>query len=172
MNRVSILVAVGVAAALTAVVGAPLATATHVAGAETFRTNPYFNCRGDHGIGVPNGHRLVLRMGWGAKNRGLVQDFLNAIDDLRVVVAGVEIDDPSQYWSEPAPRGDIWVTFWTYDTGKVVTFGNPFWIEITSTASHRLHDGIVREEGSSRPVFFEAGDRLLDTDGPCLVGAF
>ena len=164
--------AVVVGAVLAALFAAQAARATHVGGDPTFRTNPYFNCRGDHGIGVPNGHRLVLRMGWAAKNRGLVQDFLNAIDDLRVVIAGVEIDDPSQYWSEPAPLGDAWATFWTYDTGTVVTFGEPFWIEITSTASHRLHDGAIREDDRSRPVFFEAGDRLMDTDGPCLVTAF
>jgi len=54
----------------------------------------------------------------------------------------------------------------------VVTFANPFWFEITSTAPHRLHDGIVREDDSNRPAFFEAGDSLLDTDGPCFVGAF
>ena len=38
-----------------------------------------FRCMGEGGeTTVPAGSRIVLLFGWGAKNKGLVQDFLNA----------------------------------------------------------------------------------------------
>jgi hypothetical protein len=142
------------------------------AGEPTFTTNAYFNCRGDHGIGVPNGDRLILRVAYGAKNPGLLRDFLNDFQDFQVTIDGIPIADPMQYWGEPKPVGDLWVTAWTYDTGRVVTFGNPFWLEMTSAVARRLHDGVTREEDTSKPIFTEAGQSLIDTDGPCFVDAF
>ena len=160
------------AIAVTLLVASLVAASAASASDPTFTTNPYFNCRGDHGIGVPDGNRLVLRIGLTAKNPGLVQDFLQTLDDFEVTIGGVAIADPMQYWSAPEPFGDLWVTRWTYDTGIVVTFANPFWLEITSTAAHRLLDGVTREEERSRPIFAEAGQSLIDTDGPCFVAAF
>jgi len=161
-----------VATLAAALVAASAASATDVGGEPTFTTNPYFNCRGDHGIGVPDGYRLVLRVGYAAKNPGLIQDFLHSFADFEVTIDGVPIADPMQYWGAPEPFGDYWITRWIYDTGIVVTFANPFWLEITSTAAHRLHDGVTREEDRNRPIFAEAGQSLIDTDGPCFVGAF
>jgi hypothetical protein len=156
---------------LLAAVVAALALSVGASAESTFTTNPYFNCRGDDGIGVPNGSRLILRIGYGAKNPGLIQDFVNGFADFQVTINGAPIADPMQYWGPPEPFGEIWITFWRYDAG-VVTFANPFWLQITSSAAHRLLDGVTREEDNSRPIFAEPGESLIDTDGPCFVDAF
>jgi hypothetical protein len=158
--------------AVTLLVASLVAASAASATDPTFTTNPYFNCRGDHIIGVPDGNRLVLRIGYTAKNAGLAQDFLQTFDDFAVTIDGVAIADPMQYWGAPERSGDIWITRWVYDTGITVTFANPFWLEITSSAAHRLLDGLTREEETNQPTFAEAGQSLIDTDDPCLVSAF
>ena len=172
MNSKSIVSLTAVGAVAVTLLAALVAASASSAADPTFTTNPYFNCRGDHEIGVPDGSRLILRIGYTAKSPGLVQDFLQSLEDFDVTINGVPIADPMQYWGAPERLSDSWVTRWVYDTGIVVTFANPFWLEITSTAAHRLLDGLVVEQDRNRPIFAEAGQSLIDTDGPCFVAAF
>jgi hypothetical protein len=156
-----------------AVVGAATALALAVPAraddTDTFTTNYYFNCRGDHGIGVPNGKVLVLRTGWQAKTRGLAQDFVNA-HHMDVVIDGVSVNgDP--YWQEPTQQPDgTWIAWWLYNTGRTVTFDTPFTLEVTASLSHPVLDGMTFEgPDNSKPLFTTTG---IDSDGPCFVGAF
>lgn len=162
--------------ATAAIVAAILGVGSNVAAAETgtFATNFHFNCRPDHNIGVPNGSVLVLRMGWAAKNRGLLESFLNG-HEMTAVIDGVPLADPAQYWSEPTydPVQDWWITRWTYNTGIAVTFDNPFTIEIAGIATHPVLDGIVAAgDHDNRPLLAEPGASLFDSNGPCSVTAF
>jgi hypothetical protein len=161
--------------AAAAILAAMLGVGVQAAAADTstFTTNFHFNCRPDHNIGVPNGNVLVLRLGWAAKNRGLVQSFLNG-HEMTAVIDGVALSDPAQYWSEPeyVPARDWWVTWWTYNTGIAVTFGNPFEIDIAGIAAHPLHDGIVLAgDHDNRPLLAGPGT-VFGTDGSCSVTAF
>jgi hypothetical protein len=162
--------------AAAAIVATMLGVGATTAAADTgtFTTNFHFNCRPDHNIGVPNGNVLVLRVGWAAKNRGLVESFLSG-HELTAVVDGVALSDPAQYWSEPEydPAKDWWVTWWTYNTGIAVTFDHPFEIEIAGIATHPIHDGIVvAGNHDNRPLLAEHGASIFDTNGPCSVTAF
>ena len=148
-----------------------------VARADTpkFETNFYFNCMADHNIGVPVGSDLVLRFGWEAKTRGLVQDYLNGRTPIRVEIDGVPLDNPEQYWTEPfyvAAAGD-WRATWRYDTGLVSSFDEVHSIDIETLATHRITDGeTTADDGTSRPLFLEPGDAAATSFGPCSITPF
>lgn len=164
------LIAAAVIAAAILGLGATRAAADN----GTFTTNFHFNCRPDHNIGVPNGNVLVLRMGWLARTRGLVQAFLNG-HEMTAVIDGVQLADPAQYWSEPepVPAGDGWVARWTYNTGIAVTFDHPFTIDIRGIVTHPFHDGIVLAgDHDNRPALAGPGMSVFDSNGPCSVTAF
>ena len=156
-----------------AVVGTATALAfavpAHADDPGTFTTDYYFNCRGDHAIGVPTGKVLVLRTGWIAKTRGLVEDFLHA-HHMDVVIDGVSVNG-DQYWEEPAHLPDgTWVAWWLYNTGRTVTFDTPFTLEVTASLNHPVWDGLTFEGAdNSKPLLTTAS---IDSDGPCFVDAF
>ena len=143
--------------------------------APKFETNLYYNCLGDHGIGVPAGYDLVLRFSWGAKNRGLIESFLHGQELGTAIIDGREISDPMQYWSAPyySEAAGYWVTTWRYDTGIVSSFDHPYSIDIESYATHAILDGFtLADDATNKPYFWGQDQPLVTTFGPCLVGAF
>jgi hypothetical protein len=83
----------------------------------------------------------------------------------RAVVDGTPVGHANQYWGKPVfTSGSFpWVTWWEYDTGRVVTADTqPFTVEFQETATKSGTDG----SGT-----WNAGDDLLST-GPCLVNGF
>jgi hypothetical protein len=142
--------------------------------APKFETNLYYNCLGDHGIGVPVGSDLVLRFSWGVKNRGLVESFLHG-QQMTAVVDGVSLSNPMQHWSAPSyiSASGYWQTTWRYDTGIVASFDHPYLIDIESFGTHAILDGVTfADDGSHRPYFWNEAGPLVTSFGPCFVGAF
>lgn len=144
---------------------AKLGTPPRDPGGMPFVTNVYFNCVGDHSIGVPYGSRLVLRMGWGTKTESQIKGFLNS-KDTRAAVDGVPVGNADRYWGKPVlGSGEApWTAWWEYDTGRVVTaYTQPFTIEVRVVATKSGSDGF----GTWKP-----GDVLISTAGPCLVSGY
>jgi hypothetical protein len=132
--------------------------------APPFQTNLYFNCLGDHNIGVPFGSRLVLQLGWGATTERQVRQFLGGMDT-RFVMDGMVVS-ADRYWSKPFFNADagLWVTRWTFDTGRVARPGiQAYAFQWENVATKTITDGVDT---------WHAGDVLASTNGPCLVDGF
>lgn len=134
-------------------------------GGTPFVTNVYFNCRGDHSIGVPYGSRLVLRIGFATKTERQIKAFLSGVAT-SAVVDGTPVGNADQYWGKPFldSGSGLWTSRWEYDTGRVVTaYTQPFTIEFQEIATKSGTDGFTT---------WNAGDILISTGGPCLVDGF
>ena len=122
--------------------------------APKFVTNFYYNCMGDNNIGVPVGSDLVLDVAWGAKTRGLVLDFMQGHTPMTVMIDGVPLANPEQYWGAPHLESGLWVVRWLYDTGWVSSVPIDAWhsIDILSLATHRITDGVsILDDGTHKP---------------------
>jgi hypothetical protein len=143
------------AAALAALVAttAPQAAGTSVVGAYACYLN------GGH-VERPAGTDVVVRFGWAAKTRGLVQDYLAAQTTAIAVDGGPPVDLSAGY-DTPAPSGDGWASFVDYDTGVVLAAGESTTFDLTLDVSHRLTDGITFANGESgMPLFGGPGELL------------
>jgi hypothetical protein len=105
----------------------------------------------------PAGTELVVRQGWAAATRGLVEDFLNAQTSI-VTVEGVTADVSARY-NEPSGSTDAgWRADAFYRTGIVLTAGESVTFTFTASVSHQIHDGLVFADGTSgRPLFAGPG---------------
>jgi hypothetical protein len=137
-------------------------------GGEPFSTNVYFDCVDDHNIGVPYGHRLVLRFGFGTLTEKQIREFLRGTST-RASVEGIAVQHAETYWSKPAletrPPGsdpsELWISRWIYDTGRVVTESSQrFAVEFELVATQTVTDGVDT---------WNPGDVVVSSGGPCMV---
>jgi hypothetical protein len=113
-----------------------------------------FDCLENGGAAtLPAGTQVNVWMVWFDRNRGLVQDFLNA-ETMALTVNGVAVPGASAFWApiEDHPSGAL-VTYWQYAAGVLVMPGDTFVIAIDTVLSHKLEHG--KEDG--RTLFFEPG---------------
>ena len=103
---------------------------------------------------VAAGSAVTVRGGWAAATRGLVEDFLHAQQTTISVNGGPAVDISGSY---QAASGN-WRTDVFYPTGITLATGESLIFTLRVTTSHRLHDGLVFEDGTSgKPRFAEAG---------------
>lgn len=108
---------------------------------------------------VPAGSRVVLALGWVAKNRGLVQNFLQAQTTTIAIDGGATIDLGDAYSAiEPRPDGDF-ATRILHDTGVTLSAGESLQLDGVLAVSHVVPDGVL-DETTHRPVFFRPEDAL------------
>jgi hypothetical protein len=110
---------------------------------------------------VPAGSRIVLRFGWAAKNKGLVQAFLNAQTTTISLNGAAPIDVSDSYSAiEKITAGGFLeggsVSRVNYDTGVTLSAGESLQVDRTLAVSHTVID--LFDETTHKPVFFQPGD--------------
>ena len=152
MRRVTLVLAV---AAIMAVV------APGIAHADTAIV-PAFVCAEISGgnATVPAGSQVVVAQRWEAKNRGLVQTFLNAQTTTISVNGGEPVDVSTDYDPiAPTSDGASYFTRVLYDTGVTLNAGESMTFNLVISLSHRLHDGFTLADGEShKPLLFGPGE--------------
>jgi hypothetical protein len=118
---------------------------------------------------VPVGSRVVVKLGWEAKEKGLVQSFLKAQTTTVAVGGTAPVDISDSYGPiEPAPNGNF-RSHVHFDTGVTLGDGNALQVDGVLALSHLVHDGVtLADEDTHRPQFFGPGDAF--TFG-CLITA-
>jgi hypothetical protein len=108
---------------------------------------------------VPAGAEVVVDQGWEARNRGLVQAFLNAQSTTLAVNGGSAVD-VSDRWGpiEHLPTAGVYRAAVTLPTGIVLATGESMTFNLKLPLSHRVLDGFTLEDGAShKPLFFGPG---------------
>src|SRR5215204_896419 len=110
---------------------------------------------------VPAGSRIVLRFGWAAKNKGLVQAFLNAQTSTISLNGAAPIDVSDSYSAiEKLPAGVIpeggSVSRVRHDTGVALSAGESLQADVTIVVSNPVIDFF--DEDTHKPVLFQPGD--------------
>ena len=114
-------------------------------------------------VTAPAGTELVVRQGWGAKNVGLVHDFLNAQTSTLSINGAAPIDVSDAY----GPVTDGFAAFANVPTGVVLATGESATFEFVVSLSHRILDGASFANGEfGEPAF--GGPGLL-WDFTCTV---
>ena len=98
---------------------------------------------------VDGGTEVVLRSGWGATNRGLVEAFLNGGGTWIVTVNG-DATDMADFTGTPEQRADgIWSVSFAYPAGTLES-GDLLEVSLEIIIHHRLYDGeFFYEPGAS-----------------------
>ena len=108
---------------------------------------------------VPAGSRVVLIVGWAAKNRGLVQNFLQAQTTTITIDGAAPVDLSDSYGAiEARPDGDF-VSRIRHDTGVTLSAGESLQVDGLLAVSHPVLDGVI-DETTHRPVPFRPEDAL------------
>ena len=113
---------------------------------------------GDGKTTVPAGARIVVQQGWRSKNRGLVQDFLNAQTTTISIGGGAPVDLSNSY-SAIKPVGDSFETLLRHDTGVTLSAGKSVEVESVLTVSHVIPEGLL-DETTHKQMFTPAGEPL------------
>jgi len=119
-----------------------------------------FRCADEGGeTTVPAGSRIVLLFGWGAKNRGLVQAFLNAQTTTISLNGGAPIDisdsySPIKELPTPPPER-AFASNVRHDTGVTLSAGRSLQVDGTIVVSNPVVDFF--DETTHRPVLFQPG---------------
>jgi hypothetical protein len=113
-----------------------------------------FGCMNDGGSAVPAGSRVVLALGWVAKNRGLVKQFLDA-QTTTVSLDGAASIDISDSYGEIEPRPDTgeFASGIRHDTGVTLAAGESLQVDGMMAVSHVVASGIL-DEDTHRPMLF------------------
>ena len=98
---------------------------------------------------VDGGTEVVLRSGWGATNRGLVEAFLHGGGTWILTVNGDTVD-LADFTGTPEQRADgIWSVSFAYPAGTLES-GDVLEVSLEIIIHHRLYDGeFFYEPGSS-----------------------
>jgi hypothetical protein len=108
---------------------------------------------------VPAGSRVVLALGWVAKNRGLVQNFLNAQTTTIGLNGAAPVDISDSYGAiEPHPDGAFGSRI-RRDTGVTLAAGESLQVDGVLAVSHVVPDG-VKDETTNRQMFFRPEEPL------------
>jgi hypothetical protein len=120
-----------------------------------------FRCADEGGEStVPAGSRIVLLFGWVAKNRGLVQAFLNAQTTTISLNGAAPIDISNSYGpirQVPVPDGRAFASDVRHDTGVTLSAGQSLQTDGTIVVSNPVVDFF--DEATHRPVFFQPGEK-------------
>jgi hypothetical protein len=118
-----------------------------------------FRCADEGGkTTVPAGSRIVLLFGWVAKNRGLVQAFLNAQTTTISLNGAAPIDISDSYGpirQVPFPVDGAFASDVSHDTGVTLSAGQSLHADGTIVVSNPVVDFF--DECTHRPVFFQPG---------------
>ena len=116
---------------------------------------------------VPAGSDVVVAQRWEAKNRGLVQTFLNAQTTTLSINGGTALDISGEYVPISAAPGGTYFTRVAHDTGITLGAGDSLTFKVVISFSHRVLDGFtLADETSQRPLFFGPG---VTFEFPCEV---
>jgi hypothetical protein len=118
-----------------------------------------FRCADEGGKStVPAGSRIVLLFGWAAKNRGLVQAFLNAQTTTISLNGAAPIDISDSYSpirQVPVPDGRAFASDVRHDTDVTLSAGQSLQADGTIVVSNPVVDFF--DEATHRPVLFQPG---------------
>jgi len=111
---------------------------------------------------VPAGSRIVLLFGWAAKNKGLVQAFLNAQTTTISLNGGAPIDISGKYSPiEKVAFPEGWFgSNLRHDTGVTLSAGQSLQVDATVAVSNPVID--VFDEATHKPVLFKPEDPRSD----------
>jgi len=111
-----------------------------------------FSCTYEEGgeCTVPAGSKVVLMLGWVAKNQGLVKNFLQA-QTTTISLNGAAPIDISDSYGPIEPHSEGFVSRIRYDTGVTLAAGESLQVDGTQEVSHVVIDGI-RDETTQKPV--------------------
>jgi hypothetical protein len=117
-----------------------------------------FPCTYDEDLGgewtVPAGSRVVLALGWGAKNQGLVKQFLQAQTTTISLNGAAPVDLSDSYSAiEPRPDEEDFVSGVRHDTGVTLSAGESLQVDGMVVVSHVVASGLL-DEFTHRPVLF------------------
>jgi hypothetical protein len=102
---------------------------------------------------------VVLALGCAAKNRGLMQNFLQAQTTTISIDGGARVDLSDSYSAiEPLPGGGF-ATRLRHDTGVTLSAGESSQVDGRLAVSHVVPDGVV-DETTRRQIFFRPEDAL------------
>jgi hypothetical protein len=121
-----------------------------------------FSCSAEGGgeTTVPAGSRIVLLFGWAAKNKGLVQAFLNAQTTTISLNGAAPIDISDSYSpieelpDDGFPEGGF-ASRVRHDTGVTLSAGESLQADGTIVVSHPVVDFF--DEATHRPVLLQPG---------------
>ena len=106
---------------------------------------------------VPAGSRIVLLFGWSAKNRGLLQAFLNAQTTTISLNGAAPIDISDSYGpirQVPGPDGRAFASDVRHDA-DVISAGQSLQVDGTIVVSNPVVDFF--DEATHKPVLFRPG---------------
>ncbi len=107
---------------------------------------------------VPAGSRVVLALGWGAKNRGLMKSFLQAQKTTISIDGGAPIDLSDSYGPIEDNEGGF-ASRIHHDSGVTLSAGESIQVDGTLAVSHVVPDGVI-DEVTHRPVLFRPQNPL------------
>jgi hypothetical protein len=108
---------------------------------------------------VPAGSRVVLALGWASKNRGLVQNFLQAQTTTISIDGAAPVDISDSYSAiGPFPDGGF-ATRIRHDTGVTLSAGESLQVDGMLAVSHVVPDGVI-DETTNRQAFFRPEEPL------------
>ena len=101
----------------------------------------------------------MLRLGWAAKNRGLVQNFLQAQTTRISINGGAPVDLSNSYGSIETLPGDGFATRVRHDSGVTLSAGESLQVDGTLAVNHVVPEGLL-DETTHRQIFFRPEDAL------------
>jgi hypothetical protein len=120
-------------------------------------------CADSGEISVPAGARIVVAVGWAAKNRGLVQNFLQAQTTTLRFDGGDPVDVSDSYGAieEVQLDGGAFAARLLFDTGVTLSAGQSLEVDDELTFSHAVVDGLqMTDENTHRPHIFRPEEPL------------
>lgn len=123
----------------------------------------FFPCVGPNGGSetVPAGTTVVLRAGWVAKSRGLIEDWFNDVTTT-AALNGKPVANADSLWTSPISLDPYWETNQYYSLGTLGA-GQSETLTLHWTLSHPYWDGITFNPDGSRQVS-PAGIDLVSFD--------
>jgi hypothetical protein len=120
-------------------------------------------CADSGEIAVPADARIVVAVGWAAKNRGLVQNFLQAQTTTLRFDGGAPVDVSDSYGAIEGVQldGGAFATRLLFDTGVTLSAGQSLEVDDELVFSHAVVDGLqMRDENTHRPFIFRPDEPL------------
>lgn len=92
---------------------------------------------------VPGGATVVVRAGFAAKTRGLMEDFLHDVTTT-ASLNGVPIANPDLLWTSPSPdTTDPYWSSWQFYPVGILSAGQSVTLTLNWTLSHPYWDGVT-----------------------------
>jgi len=121
-----------------------------------------FRCSSPQGGGgnetVPAGSRVVFMLGWGAKNRGLMKNFIQAQTTTISINGGATVDLSDSY-GPIEPDDGFFASHIHHDSGVTLSAGESLQVDGMVAVSNVVPDGVI-DEITHRPVLFRPQEPL------------